>query len=400
MTDANLTEIRYLKNTWGAYGELPTGNPEMKLIPFARESLQLQQDNIRSPVIRSDRHTADQFRVSVRENGDIEGPLAYGVFDDFLEYGLFSDAWVAASTAVSLTVTVNASAKTFTQTNGNEIDTSVAVGDWVRFSGFSGAATGNNGWWKVSAVTDPVLTVSGGTGTLTDVTDDTGVTRVRGAYLNASSTFSEMYVEKEYGGLTDKIVQIPGCYISQVRLETARRGFFNCRFSILGQNEDIISATLGDSSPVAVNANIVMNTVDHLIAVVDDAVLDLTQFSWNLNNNLEAREVMGTFGPASIGVGSIELSGDAQFYLDDTNIGQLDHFHDQTEIPFAIVAHDKQGTPFGNSYVFDMPANRYQTARHNAEGIDTQVFGRMTWGGKTKLEGAANRMFRIFRFDA
>lgn len=397
MTDANLVSIRYTTENIANYGADPTGTPTMKEVPFSRESMELRTDNIRSPVIRSDRQTADQFRVSVREDGDIEGPVSYGVFDDWFQYGLYSPAWEAeVETIDAAAVTVTASSSTFAATG---IATDVDVGDWVKVEG-NATETGNNGWWKVATRPDAnSFTVSGGTGTLADSTAACSV--ARGAYINAASTATEMFVEKEFGGLTgNKIVKMPGLFVRRLRVETSRRGFFNARFSFYGANEDRISATLGDGSPTPVNSNIVMNTVDHLVAVVNNSTVDLTQFSWELNNNLDPREVMGVFGPNSIGVGSIEITGDLQAYMDDTNAAFMDQYHDQDEVPFALIANDKSSTPYGNSYVFDIPAARFQTGRGNAEGIDTQVFARLTWGAKTSVEGTENRMMRIFKFAA
>lgn len=397
MTAANLTQVRYVKNNT-TYGLPPTGSPKMKLIPLQRETLELQVDNIRSPVIRADRHTQDTFRVGVRENGDIEFPIGYGQADDLYEYGLYSPAWTAADVTSGLTVTVTSGTGTFAATG---IGTNVAVGDWVRFSGFASTLITNNGWWKVATVPGSgSITVSGGTGTLVSGTSGATVGRVRGAYIDAAKTASEIYVEKEFGGLSsNKIFGIPGLFIRTLRQETNRKGFFQLRLGFFGKNEDRISATVGDGSPTAVNSNITMNTVDHLIAVIGGGVLDLTRFNWELSNNQEPKEVMGTFGPTGIIEGSIGIRGDLDGYGDDSIMTAImDKFHDHTEDSFGIVAHDKSASPYGNSYVYDIPAAHYLSARANAEGIDTQVFARSTWEAKTKLEGATNHMMRIFRF--
>lgn len=399
MTAANLTALRYIKHT-GTYGGTPAGNPEMALFPLTRESLELQTDNLSSPTIRADRHTADEFRTGIREIGDIEGVLSYGAYDPLLEYGLYSASWVAADTEAGLTVTVTSGTGTLAATN---IGVDVAEGDWIRLSGFVSTLLTNNGWWKVATTSANSITVSGGTGTLVSGTSGATVTRVRGAYLDAGTTASELYIEKEFGGLTstNRIIASYGCFISKVRMETTRKGFFNCRFSILGANEDVIAATAGDGTPTAVTANIQMNTVDHFIAVVGGAVMDLTQFNMELANNQEPQEVMGTFGPIAIPVGRISVTGDLQAYTEDEHvIGVLNKYHDATEVAFGVVAYDKSSSPspLGNSYVFDLPANKFRSARNNAEGVDTQVFVRATWAGKTKLEGTVNHMLRIFRF--
>lgn len=110
----------------------------------------------------NDRRAVTGFRLGNKNVGvNVPFELSYATYDDLIASAFFSD-WVTAPAAnSSLTVTVIASS---TRTMGaTGIGTGIAVGDWVKIAGFASPLTANNGFYKVSARTDDLLTFASAT---------------------------------------------------------------------------------------------------------------------------------------------------------------------------------------------------------------------------------------------
>lgn len=159
---------------------------------------------------------------------------------DELLAGAMTSMWQSGSQAVGLTVTVNATAKTFTRATG-DFTTLVEVGDLVRFP----LLTGNNALpFVVTSVTPTVITGAAINHTLTDETDaetdlivadklETG---------NLCKTFSILTWFKGTCGGADSFLLTKGVQFSGFSIEQAVNAMVTGSFPFIGLSQDVLTA--------------------------------------------------------------------------------------------------------------------------------------------------------------
>ncbi len=76
-----------LEATWGT----TPNTPALQVARFTGESLNVNQENVVSDEIRSDRNVSDQIPVGRSADGSLNFELSYGTFDDFIAAALYSD---------------------------------------------------------------------------------------------------------------------------------------------------------------------------------------------------------------------------------------------------------------------------------------------------------------------
>ncbi|MGL4480856.1 MAG: phage tail tube protein [Aeromonas veronii] len=159
---------------------------------------------------------------------------------DELLAGAMTSMWQPGSQTVGLTVTVNATAKTFTRATG-DFTTLVEVGDLVRFP----LLTGNNALpFVVTSVTPTVITGAAINHTLTDETDaetdlivadklETG---------NLCKTFSILTWFKGACGGADSFLLTKGVQFSGFSIEQAVNAMVTGSFPFIGLSQDVLTA--------------------------------------------------------------------------------------------------------------------------------------------------------------
>ena len=139
------------------FGVTPS-TPTLEEIRYTGESLKQSTTVARSTEIRSDRQVPDVVRTQVGADGDVNFELYAGdPMEKFVGYALQAGAKVAGSTGASLTVTVVATAGTFTASTGTPF-AGGAAGEWIKMSGF--AAAGNNGYYRIRSIGGAGLSIT------------------------------------------------------------------------------------------------------------------------------------------------------------------------------------------------------------------------------------------------
>lgn len=377
MSDANRVGLAYVVES--TYGTTPSGPPTLKNLRFTSESLQKKTSTVTSQELRSDRNTTDLIRVDQNAGGDMQIEFSYSAYDDLMEYALLSDAtWPSAvdishnSGSDAITIATSGSNFTLTLTTTNWValglNATTSVGKWVRLASFTAAA--NNGYAKIVSITgsNKVLTVT--QLAMSAGTQNSGTVTVRQMpEIKTGVTLKSMSIEKSYTDLSSTFAVYTGMCIDGFSLDFAVGAVAKGSFSLIGKNEVSGSATVGTGTNTAAPTFSVMNTVDHISALMEGGTaLSITKLSLALKNNLRARGQIATLGAISIGTGAIEVTGSIEAYFTSNTL--LDKYRNMTATSLALKIVDASS----NAYVIDLPNVKFSDGKAVSTGINTDVF--------------------------
>lgn len=375
MSDANRVGLAYVVES--TYGTTPSGPPTLKNLRFTSESLQKKTSTVTSQELRSDRNTTDLIRVDQNAGGDMQIEFSYSAFDDWMEYALLSDAtWPSAVdfnvNSATNNITIAASGSNFTLTAASSVwissglSATTSVGKWIRISGMTAAA--NNGYAKIVSVTTTVLTVT--QLAMSAGSQSSGTVAFRQMpEIKTGVTLKSMSIEKSYTDLSSTFAVYTGMCIDGFSLDFAVGAVAKGSFSLIGKNEVSGSATVGTGTNTAAPTFSVMNTVDHISALMEGGTaLSITKLSLALKNNLRARGQIATLGAISIGTGAIEVTGSIEAYFTSNTL--LDKYRNMTATSLALKIVDASS----NAYVIDLPNVKFSDGKAVSTGINTDVF--------------------------
>lgn len=365
---ANRVGLAFVEET--VWGTTPSGPPKLKDLRFTGESLKKNVATAESAEIRTDRQTTDLIRTSIGADGEINGEISYGAYDDFFEGALMGADWSSASAVASADTDVSASSVDNSFNRVADWDTNPSVGQWLKSSGFANAA--NNGIFKVVSVTSKKIVVSGGT--LTTEAATPAVTISRGAEIKNGTTVRSYSIEKAFNDIATAFAAYTGMTIQQFGVDVKVGGISTCKFSFLGKDETTKAATIGDSANTAAPTNDVMNSIDHVYAVLENqASMDIMALAMTGQNNFRALEKVGALGAFAMGVGSLKISGTLQAYMANQTL--IEKFRAGTATTLALVLRDASL----NIYVLDFPRVKFSTGQTIAGGKDQDMIVDLGW---------------------
>lgn len=382
MSDANRIKIRRRKEATFA---TPAGGTYQEF-NLTSESLGQDTGTVASATIRSDRQVADFARVSINAGGDVNFEFQYGqIFDDTtsdpLAAGIFQSEPVAKVTPGGGPYTGSDTTVTGVATDFN----SIVVGEWVRLT-----SAGNNFYGKVTA--------KAGDGSTIDVDRahgmTSGITCLQGRTVTNGTTLITYTIEKEYTDLSSEFEQLLGMAPNS--------------FSLSGQNEQIITGTIGwlgksastqtssdASGNDAASTKQMLNTIDHMTAILENSTqFNLTAFDFAMNNNLRARQEMGSLGAVSIGTGTLDVSGSITAYFDNTPADIIDKYLNFTATNLALAWEDTAG----NGTVLEMPEVRYSAGRRVAGGTNQDIMAALDFAAF--MDASESKTVRMVVWDA
>lgn len=368
--DSSFAQVFYLEETtWGT-----TPASALKELRVTGESLNAQKQTVTSQELRSDRQVPDIVQVGENCGGDVSFELSYAAFDDILE-GAFMSDW---SANVGLSETDISAVNSDNSYNSVGVDfslTTLAVGQWIKVSGFTDAA--NNGLRRVQTIAGGKITVSGGT--LADEAAGDTVT-ISSSYVKNGVTKKSYTVEKSFTDVTE-FVSYTGMRVGSMTLNAAVGQLLGGSFSFQGKKAISAGATVGTGSAVAAPTNDVLNAVSNISATTileGGAALtfDITNLSITMNNSLRPQQAIGSLANVGIGIGRMELTGSLSAYFEDNVL--YEKFLNFTETSLSIPITDGAG----NVYVLDFPAIKFTSADVNASSIDQDVLVNMNFTAK------------------
>lgn len=365
--DANRVRLSQVKEV--TYGTTPSS--PLKEIRLLRESLKQSTTWVRSTQIRNDRQVVGVKRTDIKAEGGIEFELSYGDFDDHFEQGLMSSAWSAVVTQTK-TVYSFASGDNSINDSGNNFVTNGYLADyWVKISGAANAA--NNGYFKAVSVAAGKIVLAGGT----LVTESAGasITLVQGARVKNGTTITSYSIEREYRDLTTELTAYTGMVIDQLSLSGAVGQLWTGSLTYIGKKEESKTATIGNGSYTAASGNAIMNSVDDINKILENAtaIVEVLATTLQLNNNLRGRTEMAKLGVQSVGSGTCDLTGTLRTYFSTKTL--FDKYLNFTETGFAIVLKD----PSGNAYVVDIPKMNFTDGQRVTGGENTDIIAELSF---------------------
>lgn len=382
MSDANRVKLAFVEES--SFGAKESGS-KLQVLRYNSESLKQDMNTVVSEEIRSDRQISDIARIGLSASGGIDFELSYGSHDEFLQAALLSSGW-SAEKHINRQLTISASSV------DNSINDSASgfgifsANKWVYVSGFSNSA--NNGFFKIASVTASKIIFSNGTlvteaaGQLVDVQ--------QGGQITNGLVLPSFNIEKTFEDLSNVLSLLKGMCISTMSLEVPADGIIRGNFAFMGSAEESLTASAG-SGYVAAGSTVVMTGANHVTNVFENlSELGILSFSFALNNNLRTRLQVGTLGVASIGSGSVEVTGTITLHLENDELFQKYLNQSVTSIVFAV--RDEQG----NGYLFEFPCVKITNGTRAAGGINTDVIGEFEF--RAYMDASELITMRIARF--
>ena len=348
------------------------------------------------PSVRAAAFAADDMVVTAKRAGLDGNAIAT---TETLTDG--TDAWDAATlgtttagTGWTASVTITAATIAATASDDSFNDSGVGfglyvVGSWIYVSGFATAA--NNGWFKVASATTGKITVANGSA-ITDEAESQTVTILQVPEMVNGVQLDTFNLEKTYTDLTNILNLYNGMAVNNFNLDIPVDGIITGAFEFLGINEtsETSSGAAGYEDPTTTIPMATVNDFDNLFEGNADQVM--INFGINITNNLRQRMEAGTLGSASMGAGSLEISGTLQVYF--ATHALMDKYLDHTESSLAIALKDAAG----NGYVIDLPSVRFTNGQRVAGGKDDDVIADMEWSAF--MNATEGKTIRIGRLDA
>jgi len=364
-------------------------NANFQIMRHTGESLKQDTTVITSEEIRSDRQIADIIRTGVGASGGVDFELSYGTFDDFLQAVLFSAGWSTEKKIEGITtISALASDNSINDSAEGFVTAGFVVNQWIRISGFT--KTANNGWFKIVSVTIGKIVLSHGILIDEDPVAETGVSVQMGAQIVNGVTLASWNLEREYKDLTNIFSLFTGMCISEMGLAVPADGRITGSFTFLGAKEVSGTASVGTGNTAATTTNI-MTGANHVDDVFEDKLeAGILSFAMSINNNLRTRLQVGTLGAASVGSGSILITGSLELYLPNATL--FDKYLNQTPSSFAIGVTDGSG----NGYIIEIPTMRITNGSRPAGGLNTDVVGTFEW--QAYMDPTEEISVRITRF--
>ncbi len=388
MSDTNRVSLLYVKET--SYG-VPPATPAMNFLRFTGEGLKTNKETVSSDEIRADRRTADVIETGQSVEGDINGEVSMGTYED-LYLASIQAAALSAEAIVLASGSASVVAATGVFTHASAWDVTPTAGQWVRWQGWDNA--GNNNFFKVKASPAPTGTDFSveNIGTLVDEGPTASLDCLQGAQALDGVQEDSFTFERRHGDLPSLFEQYYGIEFNGFTMEIPADGKITVTFNTMGQKEDPTGATIADST-VAANEYRVVSTANNLkIALLGFSSVCLMTASIEVVNNLRQVRCGGEKYPNQFGVGSLNITGSVELLFADHV--QKNRFLDHDEVNFAIGIEDSGG----RGMILELPSSVFTDESSNAEGKDSELNEPITL--EAKINATEDIMLRYVTFTA
>jgi hypothetical protein len=382
MSDANRVQVAIVEES--QFGIKETGS-KLKVLRYNSESLKQDMNTTVSEELRSDRQISDIARIGLSASGNVDFELSYGSHDELLQAALLSSGW-SAEKRINNCLTISASSVDNSLNDSASGFGIYTANQWVYVSGFSNTA--NNGFFKIFSVTASKIIFSNGT----LVTEAAGepINVQQGGQITNGLVLPSFNIEKDFKDLSNVLSLLKGMCINTMSLEVPADGIIKGNFGFLGSAEESLTASAG-SGYVAASSTVVMTGANHVTDFLENlSDLAILSFSLNLSNNLRTRLQVGKLGVASIGSGSVELSGSITLHL--ANAELFDKYLAQSVTSIVFAVRDEQG----NGYLVELPSVKIINGVRSAGGINTDVIGDFEF--RAYMDASELISIRIVRF--
>ena len=351
------------------YGTTPE-NPAFQRIRHTGTTLGVQRGNLQSEELRPDRQIND-FRLGVvTVAGDISTELSFGSLDAMLEAVLLG-TWTPKATKNATTLSAQASDDSFNDSASGFITAGFQVGDRITVSGFTGDV-GNNGTFLVANVAagklivtdlsgDPVVLIDDAAGE--SVTIETVETVLKAGTQRRSFSVLRHFTDIAASGDGKPYHLFNGVEFNTLALAINPTAIVTATFGAMGRQGVAPSNTApAGSTFTAPGSAAPLDSFTGELKEGGSVLGIVTEFTANLDNGMEARNVVGSKFTLRPSIGRSNLTGSATVYFEDASI--LSKFIDETETSFSIELPDGAG----NSYIFEFPRIKFTSGQPDVSG--------------------------------
>ena len=383
------------ESTWGDTPTL-TDTAKAQALRFTSEDLKIDTTTTVSEEIRDDRQYSDIIPTKIEATGSIKTEMSYGSYDDFLRAAI-SNPWLAgtefdaaaggANASIAVAVAVAASGQTAavpckvtTASTATIADNAqFEVGQAITFTGFTGAADGNNG--KVVTITKKVTS---GDDLVYDVVPGLPVAATSALGVNASAinngtitnglVDTSFSIEKQFNDVTKHLIY-RGMSVNTASFTIEAESIVTTDWTFIGKDGE----TLADAdnvlegtgttlhNPPTTNEIVSAGTQDCLLIIDGKESGFVKSVSSEINNNLRGKTVVCVVGNAEIGQGRFMFTGNLSMYFKDFAIYQKYLDNETASIVFTI------GNTTSGLYVFNLPRIKFTESNIVAGGADQDV---------------------------
>lgn len=429
VASSNTTGLRFFRQT--AFGTLPTPAAEDGTeFRFTSESLATEQTTEVSDEISGDAQLLDSVRTDVSTGGTVNIEFSLQSFDALL-HGLL----MAAEKATSLNKLedvagelVQAASEVMTMVPGAGIaaatitvpvgwDVTPAAGDWILSTGWDDDE--NNGWFRVGETSATTITLEGyGNDAVwgskdqpdlvsADADTQVGVPSLYRAYDNAASqqnvfengiTLAEamFLVERDFSATVTvdaaRYTRWKDMVPNSLSISVPVSGKITGSWGFVGTLESRDGTDYFDwTNAPTQSGNSVLNSINNVSQITvfeningtDNAVipvrLDASSFDMTLINNVARNQKIGTFGAASLRIGTFEASGNIQAYFGGSadiqdSRDRIQAFLDQRRLGLLIGFVDTTSDAVPHGLLFFFPAVKLSRGTSSNPGRNQVIF--------------------------
>jgi len=367
MSDASRHAAFYIKET--AYGETPA-TPAFKRLRHTGMTLGVQRGSLQSEELREDRQISDFRLGAVAVAGDVNTELSFASFDDLLE-AVCLGTWTPKALKTATTISAAASDSSINDSGNGFVTAGFGVGDVVTVAGFTGTPA-NNGTFIITSVAagklilddlagDPAVFVDDASGESVTVTTLETV-------LKAGTTRRSFSVLRHFTDIAATGEGLPyhlfkGVEFNTLALAVNPTAIITAAFGVLGREGAAPSNTAPASSTfAAATTTAPLDAFTGELKSGNDVVGVVTEFSINLENGLEVRNVVGSKLTIRPSIGRSNLTGSATVYFEDATF--LKKFINEEDSSLSIELPDGEG----NSYIFTIPRFKFTGGQPDVSG--------------------------------
>jgi hypothetical protein len=254
----------------------------------------------------------------------------------------------------------------------------LAVGDWIKIGGSDTgrqfATTANNGWCRISAITDTKLTFD-----IVPVgwADDDGNSksiqiffgdRIRNGTTKKSYTIERRF--QDHSPITYEV--FTGMVLNTLNINAPSKSIVTATANFMGKDVQVSNSRTSGATDVSAPANDVMNTTSNVGRIASNGVAIaspnyITEVNIQINNNRRRQDAVGELGSVGIGSGEFNISGNHNTYFGNKSL--LEELINNTATSF-----DMRFSKNNKVMLFDLPNVKYSSGSPDVGGKNQDVF--------------------------
>jgi hypothetical protein len=366
MSDAARHAAYFVKET--VFGTTPA-TPAFKRLRHTGLTLGVQRGSLQSEELRPDRQIQDFRLGTVAVAGDVNAELSFSSYDDLLE-AVLCGTWTVKAQVAAITLSAAAADSSFNDSGNGFITAGFEVGDVILTTFFVAGA--NNGLFKIASVVAGKITVTSVAGLPVVLTNGAAgpsiVIATTETILKAGTERRSFSVLRHFTDIAATGEGKPyhlfnGVEFNTLALAINPTAIVTATFGVMGREGAAPSNTAPVGSTFAAAAT--STPLDAFTGALKEGanVLGIvTEFSANLDNGMEARNVVGSKYSLRPSIGRSNLTGSATVYFEDAAF--VSKFLNETEVALSMALPDA----LGNQYVFVFPRVKFTSGQPDVSG--------------------------------